>query len=536
MAEPLRLTTGAVAWIQGRFRGFGCARSSRQDSDIIGSSRQRKATPMASIIKLRDGKKPPRAIDFTLSGKRRRVRLGAVTLDAARTAKAMIEALVVAAELGLSPSGEAARWLATIDDKLHSRLAKAALAPEKRAAPAGAAEEPEGEPTTLEAFVAAYIAGRANLKPNTIRNLESTQRALVDFFGADRPIHSITAGEADDWREQLLAKYAGATAGRTVKRAKQFFAYAVRRELVVKNPFADLRAPAQSNKAREHFITRQDFSKLLDACPDPQWRLILALSRIGGLRCPSEHLALTWDCVDWERRRLRVPSPKTEHHAGKGYRIIPLWPELEAELATVFEAARPGAAKIITRYADSSQNLRTQLLRILKRAGLQPWERLFHNLRASRQTELMSEHPAHVVCSWLGNTLAVAASHYLQVTDEHFEAALGPAPEPSEKAQQKAQHLKLRARASSCNEAPQTHEKTPGIAANAGKPGVWEYPLGESNNPESSGDLSLPQAEAQRKAQHFEADPLLAELLKLWPRLSDERRLAVLEQARAACR
>jgi hypothetical protein len=29
----------------------------------------------------------------------------------------------------------------------------------------------------------------------------------------------------------------------------------------------------------------------------------------------------------------------------------------------------------------------------------------------------------HVVCAWLGNSESVARKHYLQVTEEHFEAA-----------------------------------------------------------------------------------------------------------------
>ena len=62
--------------------------------------------------------------------------------------------------------------------------------------------------------------------------------------------------------------------------------------------------------------------------------------------------------------------------------------------------------------------------RIVKRAGLKPWPRIFHNLRASRQTELEAQHPTHVVCSWIGNSPAVAQKHYLQVTDDHFEKAL----------------------------------------------------------------------------------------------------------------
>ena len=49
--------------------------------------------------------------------------------------------------------------------------------------------------------------------------------------------------------------------------------------------------------------------------------------------------------------------------------------------------------------------------------------KLWQNLRATRQTELAETFPIHVVCDWIGNSRAVAQEHYLQVTDEHFEAA-----------------------------------------------------------------------------------------------------------------
>jgi hypothetical protein len=70
-------------------------------------------------------------------------------------------------------------------------------------------------------------------------------------------------------------------------------------------------------------------------------------------------------------------------------------------------------------------NLRTTFLKIVKRAGLKPWPRLFHNLRSSRQTELTERFPAHVVCAWLGNSEKIANAHYLQVTDERFARAVG---------------------------------------------------------------------------------------------------------------
>ena len=84
--------------------------------------------------------------------------------------------------------------------------------------------------------------------------------------------------------------------------------------------------PAQVNSSRAHFITADTIEKVIGACPDAQWRLIVALSRYGGLRCPSEHLCLTWGDVDWEHNLITIRSPKTEHHVG-GESSTCCWPE-----------------------------------------------------------------------------------------------------------------------------------------------------------------------------------------------------------------
>ena len=70
-----------------------------------------------------------------------------------------------------------------------------------------------------------------------------------------------------------------------------------------------------------------------------------------------------------------------------------------------------------------NRNFRTQLHRIIERAGLKPWGKPWQNCRSTRETELAETYPLHVVCSWIGNSEAVAAKHYLQVTDNHFELA-----------------------------------------------------------------------------------------------------------------
>ncbi len=120
---------------------------------------------------------------------------------------------------------------------------------------------------------------------------------------------------------------------------------------------------------------------------------------------------------------MLVHSPKTEHHPGGESRWAPIFPELRPHLTEAFEQAEPGTEHVITHCRSAKQNLRTQMIRIIRRAELEPWPKLFQNLRSTRETELAETCPMHVVCAWIGNSRAVAAKHYLQVTDEHFRKA-----------------------------------------------------------------------------------------------------------------
>ena len=111
----------------------------------------------------------------------------------------------------------------------------------------------------------------------------------------------------------------------------------------------------------------------------------------------------------------------------KAGRKVPLFPELRAVLLEGFEAADDGAEFVVDRYRDSTANLRTHMIRIIKRAGLKPWPRLFNALRASRATELAGEYPAAVCSAWLGHSTAIAEAHYHMVRDSDVERAVrGP--------------------------------------------------------------------------------------------------------------
>jgi integrase len=364
---------------------------------------------MASIGNDPNGFK--RVLFVAPDGKRKTIRLGKATMKQANAFKVKVEALISKNITGVVDD-EVSRWLAGLDAEMYGRLVAVGLVPPRAATT-----------TRLGEFLDAYIVGRPDIKPRTKWNLEICARRLVEHFGKDRLLSDIKPGDADDWCSMLRAKYANATAARTIKRAKQFFSSAVRKELIPRNPFADCKAGHQSNPARFHFVKQEDAALVIQACPDAEWRLIVALCRYAGLRCPTELLALTWPDVDWERNRFRVHASKTEHHKDSGERLVPIFPELRPHLEEAFHLAAEGSLYVINRYRDTNQNLRTQLARIIRRAGLTPWPKLFHNLRASRETELAAEYPLHVVCAWIGNTAMIAAKHYLQVRETDFERA-----------------------------------------------------------------------------------------------------------------
>ncbi len=377
---------------------------------------------MASVT--RDGDKGFRIRFYDGNGDRKQIRLAGINQDTAEQIGRHVDILNVAKMSG-EPMRErpTALWLQKISQNIHEKLAAVGLV------------EPR-ESSTLGMFLKGYLLRRSDVKPATLRKWQSAVNHLIEHFGDGCDLRSINAGHADEFRSFL---YKEDQAENTVRRycglAKQFFRAAMRRKLIDENPFTDQVAAVTGNAAKFHFVSREDTAKLLKACPDLQWRLIVALTRFGGLRCPSEVLALKWEDIDWQGKRFTVTSSKTEHHEGGASRVVPLFPELAEILNEGYElefqrlndgspeAAGVVSGSVITRYRDSTQNLRTTFLKILKRAGLKPWPKLFQNIRSTRETELAEQFPLQAVTAWMGNSRLVAARHYLQLRDEHFDKA-----------------------------------------------------------------------------------------------------------------
>jgi len=393
------------------------------------------------------GKTGNRAISVNCpDGKRRRVRLGKVTLAVAREIKRNVEHLAAQKLSGAALPASTAEWVRGLPDKFRARLAVCGLVDDSGPGGCGA--------ITLGAWLKEYVDGRGDVKPATALVYGHTRRNLLAFFGKGKALSSFTPGDADAFAVFLRTK-ANAEVGEdeepaglsdnTVRRrlgiAKQFFKGAMRRKLIDGNPFDGQTTAVRDNPRRRYFVSRPETEAILNALPDAKWRLAFALARYGGLRCPSEIVRLAWADVAWDRMRFTVHSPKTEHHSDAGIRVVPIFPELLPYFERAFDQAEPGELFCCPQYNPGSAGMmyRKIVLAAITRAGVKPWPKLFQNCRASRETELAENYPVQVVCSWIGNSPMVAAKHYLQVTDEHFERATG---EP-QKAAQKAAQQKL---------------------------------------------------------------------------------------------
>lgn len=356
------------------------------------------------------------------------VSLGVLGEKKAQQIKARVEDLVLSAKTGTTLEDPTRRWLLAIDGTLRGKLVRAGLL-----VPGGQ----DGQRRTLGLFVEGCLERSAlSVSEPTMRRLRMSRVSLLEFFGADRTLDSVTEADAEDFRQHLLGVrhrrrkeevrgLAEATVRKRCADARMWFEVAVKRRVLDANPFE---AVATAAVATEHhvFLDVGKSRAVLEQLPGPEWRLLFCLARWGGVRVVSEVKGMEWGHVDWERGRVLVLSPKTAKFKGKEKRWMPLFPELVEPLREMFEVAKPGEKLVLPMLKGrTAAALVKPMRRAIEGAGLERWPRLFHNLRSTRQTELEARFPTHVVCAWMGNSQAIAQKHYLQVTDDDFERGAG---------------------------------------------------------------------------------------------------------------
>ncbi len=373
---------------------------------------------MASLSKDSDGRY---RIQFTgIGDKRHTVRLGKCDKRTATSIRVRVETLLNARIQNVPIDRDTAAWLAGIGNELLDRLSAVGLC------------EPRACQAAVGAFLSDWLARKTmGHKPTSIRAWKQTVDALSREHGS-KALTSFAHSDAEAWRgAMVVAGLRDATIHKRLGHARQFFEDAVRLDLIDANPFRHVRHRSGNAGERRAYVLVEDIERAIEYAPNVHWKLLIALARFAGLRTPSEPLSLTWGDVDWLRGRLTVPSPKTEH-LGKPHRIVPMFPMLRPYLELAYDQAPEGEVFIFpAKWRGRSEgkdgwggaNLRTNFAKIVRRAGLEPWPRIWHSLRASCESDLASAFPLPTVTKWLGNTPSVALRHYVDPTEDAFTKA-----------------------------------------------------------------------------------------------------------------
>lgn len=371
-------------------------------------------------------------------GKRRTIRPGKIDKKGVQHIARHLDVLVAAKIAGQPFGRQTALWIEEIGNTLHDRLSRLDLITARES-------DAVSQVILLSEFLNQHVeqARTATGKPaakSTVSKWKGTENFLNDLFHK-RPLNSITQDDAHQFRVWLnQRRIKQKTAGRNgqpmsenakrkhIANCKMFFNAAKRRGLVDSNPFEFQTSSTEVNRSRDHYITPEDTLRLLNSAPDAQWRLMIALWRLGGLR-KMEIFNLVWADYQPDYGRLLVRSTKTAHVEGCDFRFVPLR-DIEPYVIDAFQAAYPKGKRsvpsdqpMLTRYSRSNSNLDKPFCKIVLKAGLLPWPKLFQNLRSSCETQWIKEGArADLLANWIGHSVKIQRQNYLQHTEEDIHS------------------------------------------------------------------------------------------------------------------
>ncbi|HUT30919.1 MAG TPA: tyrosine-type recombinase/integrase [Sedimentisphaerales bacterium] len=138
------------------------------------------------------------------------------------------------------------------------------------------------------------------LRPASVELYRNTATRLQKWFGPERLIADISPDEAAHFISGLRPvrgqELSGWTIHRTLRHCRTMFRQAQAFGWVIRNPFESVKQ-ALPDPRNWHYVTPDEFKRLLDAAPSLHWQAFYALCWTGGLRF-AEAVALRWCDVD----------------------------------------------------------------------------------------------------------------------------------------------------------------------------------------------------------------------------------------------
>jgi integrase len=285
-------------------------------------------------------------------------------------------------------------------DPFAEQQAKAAA---QRSAEAAAKAQAAEEAFTFGKLIDAWVTARKSDRRASY--LAIATAAMRNHFKAwaDRPASGITTVEAVRELDGIKANVGATAANRCLSYARAAYAWAEKRQMVARNPFRGVEAPARE-RARDRVLNRYEVGAIWRAAGtlnEPACGFVRVL--LLTLQRRDEVASLRWDELTDDLTAWKLPAERAKN--GKAH-LIHLSEPVRAILADVscqcgcpfiFPAA---SGKPISAFSAIKRTLDEAIQRDRATAGLQPASLLgwtMHDFRRSGVTELASlGFPPHV--------------------------------------------------------------------------------------------------------------------------------------------
>lgn len=281
------------------------------------------------------------------------------------------------------------------------------------------------KPMTLGEWRERWMVMRTDLLASSRKVHERYWGMLIAQFGEEMPMVRVTkelvmeargrleiAADARCGRGTIARARAESTIARFCRNARLYWRDAITLDMLRDNPWTAVRTTSPEVQIPRRVLADDEIERIMAACRKPGLRLLIALCYYAGLR-KHEALALRWDHIDFDRRRLSVYPPGGRVSSKHRYRDVRLDRRLEVILT---EALRVGE-RVCQQVTGARAWL--DLQEAVSDAGV-GGDVSFQLMRSSRENHWMGDFPPNVVTAWLGHSAQVAARHYRGVPDRYY--------------------------------------------------------------------------------------------------------------------
>jgi integrase len=283
------------------------------------------------------------------------------------------------------------------------------------------------KPVTCYEMIEQWIAeNSADKSKGSKRVYKYMAIRLYDRIDKDVLANQITPKDIQLLRDDLLKSFKNTTAYKTLQFFQSCFTLAIKRKQIAESPILDIGVSNKPSRDDDRVIKVAEYRRLLEACNDNQWRVIIALARVGGFRCPSEAMTLRWSDVQFDKNIVVIRSPKTKRHKGGEGRVIPMFAELREELERLYFDPNYGSRDyVITLFSRKKEvYLGSRFNSISRRAGLGIIRNPFDNMRTTRSNEINRLFGSDLENAWIGHSDPTRKKYYYMQAENDIEKAI----------------------------------------------------------------------------------------------------------------